>query len=68
MRTYLRRIDMKLDALAERVGNLETEMVRMRRHLALIGDETAHERAARASIENRLDRVERRSQIADGVR
>lgn len=33
---FLRRIDAKLDTLVERTGNLETEMVQVRRHLALI--------------------------------
>ncbi len=64
---YLRRIDAKLDSLGERVCNLDTEMVQVRRQLALIADEMAHERGARASIENRLERIERRLELKEGV-
>lgn len=67
MLVNLRRIDAKIDALADRASSHDAELVQVRRQLALIVDEMAHERGARASIETRLDRIERRSQIAEGV-
>lgn len=63
----LRRVHEVMARMDQRLGNMETEMVNMRQHLALIGTEMAHERASRASIEVRLDRIERRLDLREGV-
>ena len=62
---YLRRLDEKMDRLAERVDDLSSEVRSMRTHMVAYAEDHARHDGGIASLRTRLDRVERRLDLQD---
>jgi hypothetical protein len=62
---YLRRVDRKIDKIGEDVGELKTRMIALEGHMASFHVQVSGHGSEIERINKRLDRIERRLELAD---
>ncbi len=60
------RIERKLDDLTRRISNLESGQASIIQHLGTLAAADAQQQVSADSLNARLDRIERRLELADG--